>query len=697
MSEPTISVPPAADRDGVLLLAHDGPADPSRWESLLAGLLFSGGPLACHALPLSALAGPLPSPEPVALVLLVLSGATPDPRAALHQVQARLPGLPVVVLVHRDDEALALQLIRAGAEDCLPHTEARAQGHALARAVRHALARRRAHTRGPAAGALFRSLVNNSADGMVLVDDRGVVRFANPAARALFAGREADLVGSAFGFRLAAGARVEVELLGAGGTPTAAEMLVAALDWQGRPAFLVTLRDVTPHRRRVADLEQAQRRHQHQACHDPLTGLPNRQLLHDRLQLAAAHARRHQQQVAVLFIDLDGFKDVNDTLGHPAGDVLLQRVAQRLRACVRRASDTVARLGGDEFVVVLGEVNRSLDFALMAQKIVRELGRPFAVDGQDVRVTASIGISLFPYDGADPEALVRKADLAMYKAKRLGKNNCQLFETALDTSRLERLEQEAGLRQALDRGQFLLYYQPQFDLASQTLVGVEALVRWQHPERGLVLPGDFMPLAEGSGLMAAIDCWVLEEACRQGRAWLDDGFAPVPVVVNLSLPRFREPGLARSVARALDEARLPPGQLGLEITESMAMHNREETAATLSELDDLGVQLSIADFGFGYSSLGHLESLPADVLKIDRSVVRPLPEDGAAEALTRSIVGLGHHLGWKVFAEGVETREQVDLLRSLSCDGIQGFYWGEPLPPAHLADLLPRGRSPLCT
>ena len=692
ITRPTEADPALAVRPFTVLVLEDGPAESSSWQQLLAGLTVAP----CRIVHRGYTAG-LPAGSDVPdLALLALHGAVLDGLAVLSQVSAWLPDIPLVVLGDREDEAFALQTVRLGAQDYLPRSQATSP--ALVRALRLALERHR--LRRPRSGYYPRprtqepcvcSVFDKSPDGLLVIDGQGAVRYANPAARLLFHDRGEELVGSLFDHPTLPGECRELELAGKQGGPVIAEMLVQEIVWEGRPAFLASLRDITPHKRRLSDLELVHKRHQHQASHDVLTGLPNRQLLYDRLHQAIALARRHDQQVAVLFLDLDGFKQVNDTLGHPGGDELLRRAAQRLRTCVRRASDTVARLGGDEFTIVLGEVLRSLDFALVAQKILRELARPFVIDNQELFVSASIGIALYPADGLDCETLVHNADLAMYRAKRLGKNNCQLFETSLDTSSLERLEQENDLRKALDREELVLHYQPQFDLGTEAVLGVEALVRWQHPERGLVAPADFMPLAETMGLATAIDRWVLQAACLQNRLWQDAGYPPVCLFVNLSLQLFREQGLAEGIARTLEEIGLPPQYLAVEITESHAMHNMEQTITTLRELDQVGVQLSIANFGFGYSSLNQLKCFPIDVLKIDRSLVRPLPEDNTALAIIRSIVDLGHGQGWKVFAEGVESPEQLDLLRAMDCDGVQGFYCGRPLPHGRITNLLQAG------
>ncbi len=427
---------------------------------------------------------------------------------------------------------------------------------------------------------------------------------------------------------------------------------------------------------------------EHQANYDMLTGLPNRNLLHDRLR-QAVYMQRAPRTVAVVFIDLDHFKFVNDSLGHSMGDKLLKGMAERLRS-VLRDGDTVARLGGDEFVLILNDqADEEVIFRAM-QRITAKLAEPIEIEGREMTLTCSAGISLYPQDGRDVDTLLKTADTAMYRAKEHGRSNFQFYTAEMNERVTERLAMESALRRAIERREFVLHYQQRVDLASGAMVGAEALVRWLHPEWGLVRPARFIPLAEETGLIVPIGEMVLREACRQARAWLDEGLKPGVVSVNLSARQFRQEGLVRLVSRVLEEARLDPRHLELELTESMVMHNVDAAVATLQGLKSLGVTLSVDDFGTGYSSLAYLRALPIDKLKIDRSFVRDIgagdERDGGV--LAQAIISLGHNLHLHVVAEGVETDAQVRFLRRHRCDEVQGFFYGEPVEPVAHAKLL---------
>ena len=423
------------------------------------------------------------------------------------------------------------------------------------------------------------------------------------------------------------------------------------------------------------------------ALHDRLTGLPNRTLLHDRLGQELARARREGSMVAVLLLDLDSFKDVNDTLGHPVGDQLLCAVAQRITAAVR-ATDTLARLGGDEFALVQPQIRQTAEVVALADKILATVARPFDLDGQEIHASTSIGIALFPQDGPDPDTLLKHAELALYRAKAHGRNQFRFFEPAMDEEAQARRRLERELRLALERGEFVLHYQPQLELASGRFVGVEALVRWNHPERGLVLPGAFIPAAEANGLIRPLGAWVLREACRQAKAWRERGW-DLSVAVNLSPAQLRHSQFLPTIGDALAAAGLEPARLELEITEGVLMENFEQQGDSfLRGLTADGVRLALDDFGIGYSSLAYLKHLPVKTIKIDRSFVRDLGQDPDALALVRAIVTLGHSLRKRVVAEGVENAIQLALLRELGCDEAQGFHIARPLDAEQLENLL---------
>jgi len=433
-------------------------------------------------------------------------------------------------------------------------------------------------------------------------------------------------------------------------------------------------------------LKQAEERVLHMANHDALTKLPNRVSLQGRLEQAIASARRGGRQLAVLFIDLDRFKNINDTLGHAVGDELLTIVAQRLKALVRE-SDAVARLGGDEFVVVLTDLPSPAapPSALLATKIVEELGRPYQVLGHVVHSTPSIGIAVFPDDGADGTLLMKNADAAMYHAKAAGRNNFQFFAQAMNDAAVERLELENGLRRALARTEFRLHYQPQIDVASNEVVGVEALVRWQHPELGLVPPLKFITLAEETGLIVPIGEWVLGEALRQLSEWRQRGMNHLIMSVNISAHQLSVTGFVDMVLGQLAAHGLPASALKLEITETVAMQRPEQTVVLLRELRERGVGLAIDDFGTGYSSLSYLKQLPLNCLKLDRSFVRDIETDANDAAICAATISLAHNLGLAVVAEGVETTAQLEFLRSLGCDSAQGYFFSKPLPAQQCA------------
>ena len=431
---------------------------------------------------------------------------------------------------------------------------------------------------------------------------------------------------------------------------------------------------------------------EHQANYDSLTGLPNRTLLHDRLQ-QAVFAQRHVRAIAVVFIDLDHFKFVNDSLGHNVGDELLKNMAERLRS-VLRPGDTVARLGGDEFVLILNDQNNEEVMFRAMQRVTAKVSEPMAIGGKELYTTCSAGISLYPQDGPDVDTLLKNADVAMYRAKEAGRNNFQFFTAEMNQLVNERLQLEHSLRRALEHKEFLLHYQQKVNLKSGAVVGSEALLRWSHPEWGLVRPARFIPLAEETGLIVQIGEWVLHEACRQNRAWQNEGLDPGVVSVNLSARQFRQEGLVRMVSRILADTGLEPSALEMELTESMVMHNAEVAIAILQGLKSLGVALSVDDFGTGYSSLAYLKDLPIDTLKIDRSFVRDIKSTGDAGegVIAQAIISLGHNLDLKVIGEGVETDAQLRFLAKHRCDEVQGFYYGEPVAPEAFAKLLAKNR-----
>jgi len=443
---------------------------------------------------------------------------------------------------------------------------------------------------------------------------------------------------------------------------------------------VIAFHDVSATRARSVEISRL-------AQHDPLTGLPNRVLLNDRLIQAISLAMRQDKQLAVMFVDLDQFKKINDSLGHDIGDKLLQSVAGRLLNCVRR-TDTVSRLGGDEFVVLLSQVEHEEDAAMSARKILRAVASPHIVNYKNLDISASIGVSTYPSDGPEAENLVNKADTAMYEAKKQGRNNFQFFRRDMQVRIAERQLLERDLRYALGRKEFLLHYQPKFDLQTGHITGMEALVRWMHPQRGLIPPAQFIPIAEECGLILPIGRWVLLEACKQARAWRDSGLGIIPVAVNVSVAEFEGKDFISGVRAALIATGVNPQNLELELTESVLMQDAESTVRTLHALKDMGVTLAIDDFGTGYSSFTYLRRFPVDALKLDQSFVQDITEDPGDATIVGAMISIGMSLNQRVIAEGVETREQFMFLKSHKCGEGQGFYFSHPVPAEQAGKLI---------
>jgi diguanylate cyclase (GGDEF)-like protein/PAS domain S-box-containing protein len=430
----------------------------------------------------------------------------------------------------------------------------------------------------------------------------------------------------------------------------------------------------------------------HSAHHDFLTGLPNRILLNDRVSQAIAASLRHHSGVAVLFLDLDGFKHINDSLGHPIGDKLLQSIASRLRDCLR-GSDTVSRQGGDEFVMLLPEIQRAEEAAVTAQRIIQAIAAPHSIDDHDLHITASIGISVYPDDGLDSATLIKNADTAMYHAKEHGRQSYEFFKPAMNIRAVARQSIEEGLRCALERQEFVVHYQPKVDLITGAITGAEALLRWAHPSRGMVAPAEFIPVAEDCGLIVPIDNWVLRESCRQARAWLDAGLRLETIAVNVSAMEFQDKHFGEGVLKALDDAGLHPRYLQLELTESILMRSADLTESILNALKATGVQVAIDDFGTGYSSLSYLTRFPIDTLKIDQSFVHQIATSEGDTSIVTAIISMGHSLHMRVVAEGVETQEDAAFLRAQHCDEAQGYYFSRPVAAEQFAVLLETGIS----
>ncbi len=546
--------------------------------------------------------------------------------------------------------------------------------------------------------------LHSIADGVISTNAQGDVTFLNAAAERLTGWAAPTAVGLPLvhvfqvvdsadvnsGAVLASGVRLsrggvttgERSLIRRDGSALPIEDAVAPLYQQdGRmTGAVIVFRDVTASR--AMSLKMA-----YSAHHDGLTDLPNRTLFDDRLRQAVALARREHTRVAVLFVDLDRFKQINDSLGHATGDALLRSVAARLKRSVR-ASDTVSRHGGDEFVVLLSPLQRAEQAGVITEKILTALATPHDLAAQVLSVTASVGISVHPDDGDEPETLIRAADVAMYYAKEHGRGNCQFFTADMNARRLARQSLEASLRLALQRGELALHYQPKVNLTTSRMTGVEALIRWHHPTRGLVSPSEFIPAAEECGLIQPLGRWALREACGQARAWRDAGLRPMPIAVNVSMIEFGARGFLDHVTRVLEETGLEPSHLELEVTESVLMADTEATTTALYALKDLGIRLAIDDFGTGYSSLSYLSRFPIASLKIDQSFLRDMTPGGHDASLIHAVIGMGSALKLRVIAEGVENEEQLAWLRRTSCDEGQGYYFSRPVAADQFAGLL---------
>ena len=634
--------------------------------------------------------------------VVILDLGLPDASglAAVRQMLAAAPLVPVVVLTGRNDDQLATQALRAGAQDFLVKGEIAAG--MLLRALRYAIERKSLEEKLFLEQERGQVTLNSIGDAVVCTDNAGLVTFFNLTAEGLTGLTMAEAIGrpideslhltdeSGVAISLRPGARDAAPPLGAKFNASAmirrANGQSVAVDYNGARILgrdgagigaVYVLRDMTAPRALAAKMA-------HLAQHDSLTGLPNRVLLTDRIRRAIAIAPRHARQPGVLFLDLDGFKHVNDSLGHLVGDQLLQSVASRLTACVR-GSDTVSRLGGDEFVVLLAEMARPEDAATAAVRMLEAVGEPHLIDEHELHITTSIGISLYPDDGADAGTLIKNADTAMYQAKAQGRKNYRFFEPAMNFRAVERQAIEEGLRRAAERNELSLHFQPKVDLANRSVRSAEALIRWRHPVLGDMPPVKFISVAEDCGLIVPLGRWVLREACAQAKAWIDAGMALDTIAVNVSAMEFQNERFVDEVMETLAVTGLAPERLELELTESVLMKHTKLAAQTLSALRAAGVRLAIDDFGTGYSSLSYLTRFPVDTLKIDQSFIRQISATQPETAIISAVLGIARSLRLRVVAQGVETASELEFLERFGCDEAQGFYFSEPLPAAAFA------------
>jgi diguanylate cyclase (GGDEF)-like protein/PAS domain S-box-containing protein len=642
--------------------------------------------------------------------IIVLDLGLPDAHGleAIRRAHAAAPRIPLVVLTGLDDESLAAQALQEGAQDYLLKGQIETRG--LLRSLRYAIERKTMEEALFAEKERAQVTLNCIGDAVVCTDISGDITFLNPVAETMTGWPLTEAVGRPMAevFRTLSATSTEPTettaelailqirsvhlppscvLIRRNGLEIPIEDTIAAIhDRQGRAiGAVIVFRDVSEARAMAQQIT-------HSAEHDFLTGLPNRMLLNDRISQAIGSARRHTKQVAVLFLDLDGFKHINDSLGHPVGDRLLQSIATRLVASVRGA-DTVSRQGGDEFVVLLPDLQQPEDAAVMAGRILREVAKPHLVDQHELHVTASIGVSVFPDDGADAEALIKNADTAMYQAKENGRQSFQFFKPAMNARAVERQSIEESLRRALDRQEFTLHYQPKINIKTGAITGAEALIRWTLPGRGSISPAHFIPIAEDCGLILPIGRWVLRHATEQAQAWVDAGLRPTTMAVNVSAMEFRDDDFLTGLFAILDESRLNPRSLELELTESVLMKRVANTALVLQTLRKSGVQVAIDDFGTGYSSLSYLRKFPIDTLKIDQSFVGQIAGGDEDAAIVTAVIGMAQSLKLRVVAEGVETFEELEFLHAHDCEEAQGYYFSHPMPAEQFAKLLETGIS----
>jgi len=646
-----------------------------------------------------------------AVDVILLDLGLPDSQGldAVRRARLAAPRIPLVVLTGLDDESVAKRSLQEGAQDYL--IKGQVETRSLARALNHAIERKILEEALSVEKERAEVTLNCIGDAVVCTDISGNITFLNMVAEKMTGWSRFEARGCPLGevFRT-------LSTKDSGSMETTAELAILQIRAVHMPpTYTLVRRDgmeipiedsIAPIRnghgeaagavivfRDVSVAKAMAQEIAHTAEHDFLTGLPNRMLLNDRISQAIAAAKRHVKQVAVLVLDVDGFKHINDSLGHPAGDQVLQSIAQRLLDCARSV-DTVSRQGGDEFVMLLSELADPRAASLTAGRMLRAVAEPHMVAMHELHVTASIGVSIFPDDGLNAETLIKNADTAMYQAKENGRRSYQFFKPAMNARAVERQSIEEGLRRALERKEFELHYQPKINITTGAITGAEALLRWTHPTRGRVPPADFIPIAEDCGLIIPIGRWVLRQACEQARAWLDIGLPVTPMAVNVSAMEFQNNRFLQGLSETLQKSGWDPGLLELEVTESVLMKHVEATIELLRTLRGIGVQVALDDFGTGYSSLSYLRRFPIDSLKIDRSFIEQIAGGPDDSAIVTAVISMARSLKLRVVAEGVETLQELQFLQARQCDEVQGHYFSRPLPAAQFASLLAAGIAP---
>jgi diguanylate cyclase (GGDEF)-like protein/PAS domain S-box-containing protein len=640
--------------------------------------------------------------------IILLDLGLPDSQGldAVRRARAAAPRVPLVVLTGLEDESVAAQALQQGAQDYL--VKGQIDARSLVRSLRYAIERNNLEEALSAEKDRAEATLNCIGDAVVCTDNSGHITFLNMVAQKLTGWSMLEARGCPLGavFRT-------LDTLHSETTESTAEHAILQVRAVHMPPSCTLIRrdgmqipieeSIAPIRSREGvaagtvivfrDVSSAKAMAQeiaHTAEHDVLTGLPNRMLLNDRVSRAIAAAKRHVKQVAVLVLDVDGFKHINDSLGHPVGDQLLQSIAQRILECARPV-DTVSRQGGDEFVVLISELTHPRAASLMAGHMLRAVAEPHVIGAHQLHVTASIGVSVYPDDGVNAETLIKNADTAMYQAKENGRRRYQFFTASMNVRAVKRQSIEEGLRRALERQEFELHYQPKINLKKGVITGAEALIRWPRPAGGWISPAEFIPVAEDCALIVPIGRWVLRQACDQARAWLDAGLPATPMAVNVSAMEFQNEGFLQGLLEVVKESGWDPRLLELELTESVLMKHVEATIELLQVLRQSGVRVALDDLGTGYSSLSYLRRFPIDSLKIDRSFIQQIASGPADAAIVTAVISMARSLELRVVAEGVETLQELQFLQARECDEVQGYYFSQPLPAAKFASLLASG------